>query len=334
MKLNVVTDKTLRDFYLLDLHGNKISFVINSDIQVKDGWYELICESDNSQLEIKDVTIDDASVGHWLYTSFFEYTDGTLLQPSTHLHAEGKWRFWFHTDLAYYFQVMYQSITEKYLGTNLFERYMFTVDRPISFENDYDDIVESFFRLGSGPRWWRKNTVMTPYRVLDDPYFDQQNTQDIVNEVEKLFHDKSYLWDGHPKGTKMLSLREDGRTVLPTMQIKDIPSAKLQEVVHHAGFKNVLNIFLSVIPPRSTIGIHIDDQYYRPGIKLLSGASQFNWPLTPEATTYFRLGEAGLIPNDKPAFINPQRHTHSLVNDSSQARAVMYIYGELEVPRV
>lgn len=334
MKLNIVTDNPLQDFYLLDLCGNKIHFKLDSETNIENGWYELVCESDSSQLEIKDVSINGTSFKHWLYTSYFEYPDGTLLQPSTHLHDKGKWRFWIHTNLAFYFQVMYQSITENYLGTNLFERYLFTVDRPVTFKNSYNKLVESFFKLGSGPRWWRKNTVMTPYRVLDKPYFNEQNPQDIIDEIEKIFYDKSYLWEAHPKGTKMLSLREDGRTSLPTIEIADIPSDKLQEIVRQAGFKNVLNIFLSVIPPRSTIGIHIDDQYYRTGIKLLSGATQFNWPLTPEATTYFRLGEAGLIPTDKPAFINPQRHTHSLVNDSTLARTVLYVYGELEIPRV
>ena len=334
MKLDIVTDKPLLDFYLLDLHGDKIRFDLDKDFDILDGWYEIICESEESVIEIIDVTVNNNSVSHWIYTSYFEYQDGAILQPSTHLHDKGKWRFWIHTNLAYYFQVMYQSITESYLGSNLFERYMLTVDRPVEFEHQYDPLVESFFKLGSGPRWWRKNTVSTPYRVIDNDYFQTQDKELLIQEMRDIFHDKSHLWDAHPKGTEMLSLREDGRTVLPVIDIQDIPSAMIQEVVRQAGFKNVLNIFLSIIPAESTIGIHIDDQYYRPGIRLLSGATQFNWPLTPQATTYFRLGEAGLIPNDKPAFINPQRHTHSLVNDSSQARAVMYIYGELEIPRV
>ena len=89
MKLDIVTDKPLVDFYLLDLHGNTIRFDLDKDFNIPDGWYEIICESEESVIEIIDVTVNNNSVSHWIYTSYFEYQDGAILQPSTHLHDKG-----------------------------------------------------------------------------------------------------------------------------------------------------------------------------------------------------------------------------------------------------
>ena len=77
------------------------------------------------------------------------------------------------------------------------------------------------------------------------------------------------------------------------------------------------------------ISIHRDDHFKRQCYPWTSGAVKFYWNITDSENIYFKLGMAGLIPLEKPLFINTVEHVHTVINQSDKKRTVIHMYGEL-----
>ena len=107
--------------------------------------------------------------------------------------------------------------------------------------------------------------------------------------------------------------------------VTDIENSYLQTLCRKIGYKKIQNIFLSKLDPYGSIDIHIDDHISKPELK---GCGKFYYQLSSTDGTYFKLGQSGLLPLDKPLLINTNNHTHAVANDSAQSRMVCYMYGQ------
>ena len=57
MKLSVVTNHPLIEYYLEDLNDKKIFFKLDEEFDLPSGWYNLIIPFKGTNTEIKDISI-------------------------------------------------------------------------------------------------------------------------------------------------------------------------------------------------------------------------------------------------------------------------------------
>jgi hypothetical protein len=330
MKLSIISTKKLQNFYLKDLNNKIFNLELDTEQNIPEGWYELTIPFINEKIEIQDILINNESIKELMHTGFYTDGNGIVYQPANAVwDKNGKYTIWIHTQLGILWQRLFDQIRGGDFGTNLFEKYMLTVDKNIVIKDHWNNTLKSYYANGYGPNWWLKNDKLTPYQPLKENENDILNTDtnQLLLELEKCLPFRYDQVSG-VKGWNKLGLKE-GCADLPFIEISNISSLFVQNFIKKIGYKRIIDITIQKLNSNTAVPIHRDDHYRRKGYPYTSGAKKFYWNITDPKNIYFKLGFAGLIPLEKPLFINTTEHVHAVVNQSEEERTVIHMYGEL-----
>ena len=324
MKLSIKSSKPLQNFYLEDLQNQKHYIMLDTNVELLDGWYELnVCYVDTN-IEIFDILINDVSIKHLLHTGYHIDGQGKISQPASAVWTKnGCFKIWIHTEIGMLIQRLYESIRNGDYGKNLFENYVLTVDRPIQINDMFDNDIKSFFAQADGPNWWLKNTDTTPWLPVS---LENINKENLLQEFRKILPYTVHKKDGRVR----LCIREDFKPPrLPFIEIDTIKSEMVQNLLRQIGYKRIIDIGINIQKPRQSLTIHIDDHYESDAYPYIKGCKKFFWTLDNHENVYYKLGKSGLLPHEKPILINTVAHTHSIVNQSDKERSSLSIIGEM-----
>ena len=323
MKIAIISDNPLNQIYLKDLTHKKINISQIDNIDIPHGWYEICVEYSGQKTEIQDILINDTSIEHIIYTGYYTDGNGTIHQPCTAVWDEGGvFSIWIHTEIGLLYQTIVDQIRNGDYGTNLFEKYMLTVDRPLKINNHWDQKLTSFFQHANGPCWWYLNNDYTPWKKLALPTFD---TVQLINDLnEWLPH-----YEERNNGAWCIRQLKPGASDLPFVDWKDIPDNNIKKLVTSIGYKRLIDISVQTLKPGASIEIHRDDHYRRKAYPYMKGCKKFYWACQDAEGVYFKLGKSGLLPLDHPLLINALEHTHAVIHQGSKTRTSILAYGEL-----
>ena len=324
-KISIYSKNDINEFEVVDLYGNAITVINTLDTDLVEGWYEMIIPYNGKQNEIYGININDTDIEHLMYTGFTENESGERFSPGCAVWEPGAWKLWFHTNQGFWKHTVFSQIANGDYGLDLFEKYMFTVDKSTEIENDYlysADVVE-FFKYPFGPRWWDKNDITCPYKVLGDPAFNDLNRNTLLQETK----DIAEVRQENAAGWWAWSLKD--ASDFPAVPIDEF-SGEFRKLLDLIGYKSVIDFSMLTLESQCSIPIHVDDHVNRDAWPAIAGCKKFYWTLANKQGNLFKLGEAGIVPTDNPLLINSAMHTHSLINNTDNNRAVLIIYGELD----
>ena len=325
IKISIYSKNDIDDFEVMDLYGNTTTITNTLNAELTEGWYEIIVPYEGEQNEIYRIAINDVDIDHLMYTGFTENEAGERFSPGCAVWEPGAWKLWFHTNQGFWKHTVFSQIANGDYGLDLFEKYMFTVDRSTNIENDYlypKDIVD-FFEYPFGPRWWKKDDITRPYKVLDDPAFGELSRNRLIDEARELAKVKQE----NGVGWRAWSLKD--ASDFPPVPL-DHFSGEFRKLLDLVGYTSVIDFSLLALENQSTIPIHVDDHLGREAWPAIAGCKKTYWVLANKKGNLFKLGEAGIVPTDQPLLINSAMHTHSLINSTENYRTVLIIYGELD----
>lgn len=332
MKLSVVTNHPLIEYYLEDLNDKKIFFKLDEEFDLPSGWYNLIIPYKGINTDIFDIKINDASIEHIIHTGFFtERTTGKVFQPANAVWNDGFYSIWIHTEIGMLIETIYRSITNGDYGQNLFEKYILTVDKKVILDKSWPEITKSIFRNAHGPRWWKKNTVHTPYEPLKEGVLKGIDKTLLQKELEQdLTYKMSFEITNKNTGKeRMQSYSIKKSSALPLIDVKNLKSKILQEVCNTVGYKKILNVRIQGLNPNCSFDTHIDDYVADGCQQYLQGPSILLWNLSNNNNqSFFKLGEAGCLPIDNGVFFNHARFAHTTINVSNSVRYLLIINGD------
>ena len=329
MKLSIKSSEKIEKFYLKDVSGKNYDIELDKEQSIPDDWYELIVPYVDKKIEIVDILINDDSMKENIYTGFYTDGKGIIHQPSTAVWDEGGYfTIWIHTQPGRIWQRFTDQIRTGDFGTYLFNKYLFTVDRPVQIANYWDKTLQNYFAFGDGPNWWLKNDRFTPYAYVDTIKKEDYEFDTLIKELDSCFPEGNW-WCGKIQEKHTKKGLKVGFADLPFIEIKDLPSKFVQNLVKKIGYKRIIDIQIQTLAPKTSLHIHKDHHYDRKCYPYTSGAVKFYWTLGKYNDVYFKLGNAGLLPLDKPLFINATEHVHAVVNERDEERSVLTMYGEL-----
>ena len=280
-------------------------------------------------IEIKDILINDESIKENIYTGFYTDGEGKRHQPATAVWSEGGvFSVWIHTEPGRIWQRFADQIRSGDFGKYLFDKYLFTVDRPTKIADYWDKTLKHYFGFGDGPNYWLKNDRFTPYAYVDQIQKQDYDIKQLVKEFDSCFPEGNW-WCGNIQTKHTKRGLQVGFADLPFTEIKDLPSEFVQEFVRKVGYKRIIDIQIQTLAPKTSLHIHKDHHYDRKCYPYTSGAKKFYWTLGDHNDVYFKLGNAGLLPLNHALFINATEHVHAVVNEQDKERSVLTMYGEL-----
>ena len=89
MKISIESSRPITKNYLLDLSENKIDFKLDESFSLQEGWYELHLPYTGQRTKIKDIKINDESIGETLWSGIYIDGEGNKVQPTSYLCDEG-----------------------------------------------------------------------------------------------------------------------------------------------------------------------------------------------------------------------------------------------------
>lgn len=323
MKLTVSSDVPINKIYLKDLAYNKIHISQDTNIDIPDGWYELCIEHCGQNIEIQDIAINDASIEHIIYTGYFTDSNGIIHQPATCLWDEGGiFSIWINTEIGVLYQRTFDAIRNGDYGTNLFDKYILTVDRPLEIDQSWDNRLKSFFGHGNGPYWWYNNDKYTPWQKITLPNF---NTDRLIDELN------DWLPHYRENNDKTWCIRQlkNGAADLPFVEPDNIPNNTIKTLIDSIGYRRLIDISVQTLKPGACIEIHRDDHYDRKAYPYMKGCKKFYWACQDSQGVHMKLGKSGLLPLEHPLLINTVEHTHAVIHQGNKTRTSILAYGEL-----
>ena len=328
MKLSIRSNEKLEKFYLRNLDKETVAITLDKEALIPYGWYELIVPYTGKKIEISDILNNNESIKELIYTGYYTDGNGAIHQPATAVWDKGGYfTIWIHTQTGILWQRFCDQIRSGDFGTNLFDKYMLTVDRNVKIKNNFTSTLQSYFANGYGPNWWLKNDKLTPYTIVDSNDVKATDTEKLLSELDKCLPYKHKDLNG-VTGWHRAGLKE-GCADLPFVEVNHLGSEFVQNFVNKLGYKRIIDIAIQKLAPNTAVPIHRDDHYRRKGYPYTSGAKKFYWNLSSANNVFFKLGTAGLLPLDQPLFINTVEHVHAVINQSEEERTVIHMYGEL-----
>ena len=293
---------------LESLDGHKIYTKNNTKISGLDGWYLLT----TSNIPIKDILINNESIREIIHAS---YTKNNIFH------------IWIHTNLGYMFSRCRKDIISEYFDKDLYNKYMLTVDRPITFKHSklYSESVNSFFKNADGPHWWKDNL---PYKIFTTPTV---NKDEMLRKFESQLKykdlDPRNPGDKHEPGWTFQTLKPKDSKGLPLINLNKINNKDAIKLFRTVGYTSILNISIATLAPFSYISIHIDDSTNKNLWQYKKGCKKLYYSFSSNKNVYFKFNEAGLVPLDNLLLVNTSDYVHSVVNDSNSPRKVLICYG-------
>jgi len=333
MLLDIKSSKPLQNFYLQDLHDNKILFPLNSDFDINDGWYNLVIEWQGEEVDIQEISINGEKLGPAFYSGFFTEQDtGKHIQPCTTLYKPGYYSIWIHTEVGNLIRSLYDSIGPSDWGSCLFDKYLLTVDKPMIIEDYYAELVKSYFRHATGPKWWLKNSVNTPYEIAPQNIMQNFDHNTLLQELGKICMIErgggKWAKSAHGKELQTNRMKFMENNQLPFCELHDIPNDYVRDFCANLGYKRILNITIQTQPPKETFDPHVDVHSEIETLPYVQGPSTFAWNLAEHRQGhYFKSTNSGLVPINDGCWFN-FNYSHATVNTSDHWRPLCIIHGE------
>jgi hypothetical protein len=327
MKISIISDKPIQKYQLQALDYETHDFPLDKEFELAPGWYELQIAYVDTKIEIQDIKINDSSLREFLYTGYYTDGSGKIHQPACAVWDEGGvFSIWLHTEIGILFTRLIESIKSGEYGKNLFENHLLTVDRPLLIKDTWPAEMTSFFKSAHGPYWWQKNTDTTPWIRRPIPPVDVDL---LLKELDKVCtHDFVPEKGRLNKSLKPKGPNGDCRYCdLPFVELQDIKSEIVRDFVSSIGYKRVIDISVQSLGPGQYIAMH-NDERHREGDAYMRGCQMFYWTCKNPDDVHFKLGRAGVLPHE-PLLVNNVVHTHAVVNEGTQTKTSILIYGEL-----
>ena len=333
MLISIVANKPLQTYYLEDLRDKRIDFTLDTEFELAYGWYKLVVEYPGSKLKISDIVINTESLDRLLYTGWFREQDSDVKHsPGTTLYKPGQFELYIHSNMGVMWQTLYESIVGRDFGNDLFENYMHTVDKPVELSDEYPAQIRGFFAHSNGPRWWKKNTIVTPYETLQPEVLADIDRQKLHQEMKTMC---DFVPDfknvAFPKrGRELLGGRVNLRNspYLPYTELDELPGEEIKRLCNKIGIKRLLAVTLQTQYPGEAFAPHVDVHYEQETKHNLQGPCSFVLDLSEDTTGhYFKVSQGGLIPLEHGTFFN-FNYCHATYNDSEVVRPLAIIFGE------
>jgi hypothetical protein len=320
-KISIISDVEIENFIIETINNLPIKCKNNEILDIDDGWYLIKIPFLKFNNQIRDIQINNESIGHLLYTGYFRNQQNRIIQPQTALIEDGHFEIWLHTDIGFYFKSIMSQVKNHDFGKNLFENYKLTVDRPCIIEGNYPESVKKFFKNSNGPVWWKNDSIRFPYKTITNENLKHIDKKLLINELKKIC---AFCHNPYPGWTQW-TFKE--KTDLPEIQIKELNSSIIQNLIEEIGYKSIIDICLMKLESHNFIPIHRDDMSKRKMYEVSKGCKKFYWNLDHCEDVYFKLGDAGVLPLENPLLINTNEHVHSVINNKDSERYVLIIHG-------
>ena len=172
-------------FTLTDCFGNSVKAFNNREILLEDRWYCLNIPYENLTNEIDQIFINNVDMRHLIYTGYFENRFGEIFQPSTAVWEPGNFKIWIHTNVGLFMSTILNQIDEGDYGSNLFEKYMLTVDESVEINQSFPLETREFFAYSNGPNWWKRDHKDIPYNSFSNSEWNNIDKQLLINEIKE-----------------------------------------------------------------------------------------------------------------------------------------------------
>lgn len=322
-KIEVKADIEL-DFLKIHTLDNKKTFAVKNKecINLENDWHLLEIEYAGQKNDFTDITINNYSIGNLIYTGYFEDNTGKIFQPATCVFSPGSFKLWFHPNLGYMKGEMWRQIYNGDFGKNLFETYLFTVDRPMEIPSYFPNDIKEFFAHGAGPRWWNKNTDHVPYQVLENNDQIQKFIHPLVDSCKN-----KLLENDDSKGWQVLNYDHRVAGKHEPLVLSDESFNGTGQYFQSIGWNRIYQLMNTLLEGNGHIQIHIDDKHYEKNKDQLKGLSKFYYAYENHENVYFKMHGVGLVPIDKPLLLNTSMFVHSLINVGEQTKKTLMVYG-------
>jgi len=325
MKIDIKSTYPIKDYYLKNLNNEQINFKLGEEFAIEQDWYELHIPYSGTKNEFEDVTLNDVSLREIIYTGYYTDGQGKIHQPGSAVwDIGGCFKLWLHSDVGVLMERTLRCLRNGDYGTNLFEKYSLTVDRPFKIDSSYPKDIQSFFEMGWGPYWWRN----PPYKKILTPDIDKTL---IIKECETLCkYKRSHSSNDNPREKYIMhSTHSDGVFDLPFADFNPLKFPTVKKLLDYIGMKRPLSIYINTLDSGNHLSVHRDsDNYHRKGYQYVKGCKVFYWLLTDPKDIYFKFGRCGLLPLETPLFVDIVENVHSVVNQSKKSRIIISIAGE------
>jgi len=323
-RIEIESDAQIEDFFLLSLENEKIHFRNKQDIPLQNNWYELFVPFVGQKTEITDIKINNISIGHLLYTGYFENWRQEKFQPATAVWEPGHFRIWIHPLVGYHCGQFYSQIRNSHFGSNLFEKYLLTVDRPVTISTEFPEKIRQFFSVGEGPKWWAKDSKNVPYKILDGSIVDQLAND--IHKVEEICKNTCTMTK-LSKGWHGTAWRPQGVGSASPESYTDDSFNGLGKILKQIGWKQILSVTSNMLDPHGYIPVHIDDYTKSKNLRYIEGPSKLYYTYEGGEDVLFKLAGAGFVESHKPVLLNTNMFPHAVVNPSDRLRKSCTIYG-------
>lgn len=331
MKITVDSTQPIEKYYLKNLKDEQIEFTFDSEFNLQDDWYNLYIEYTGTHIDINDIKLNNWSINHLIYTGFFtEQATGKKFQPANAVWAPGYYSIWIHTQLGHMMQTHLESVRGGDYGTDLFQTYLFTVDKFVELSTEWPEEIRSYFAQANGPRWWHKLSKYTPYELCPVS-LDTIDKTKLISDLPQdcpIKLDYEILGKGDKQG-RMPGIAIRKNSVYPFIEIDSLQGTELQKLCKLLGYKRILNVTLQTQHPDVAFDVHIDDHYKRDCREYIEGPVVFLWDLANNTQGHhFKLGKSGLVPLSNGVFFNQMYHSHGSFNSGTEDRPLLIIHGD------
>jgi hypothetical protein len=320
VKANVSVD----DFIIEHLDGSEYTVKNGEECTLPKEWFLVKIFPKKSKTTIESIEINGIPLNELLYTGYIADNNKPLLTGTTTWKDDQSFCIWLLPTRAEFYAFCREIFEGGEYGTNLFDKFLLTVDRPVVISEEFSQELQDFYNTGYGVRWWRFNDPRIPYIVLDDPDFE--NT--IRNNIDKIKTICSIQKDEHKTesigyvpyvltDTKLLSEDSD----------YDIDAEKisfLKPIFDKLKWSKVVNVHHHTLQAKGSLALHAGNRH---DYMQKKNADKFYYTYENADAILFKVRGCGMIPTGVPILINTYDYSHAVINPSNKDRQTVYIYG-------
>lgn len=311
-----------------NLCGKTVTITNTQCVKIDNDWHLLSLPFNGQKIEIDEIYINDCPLQHLKYTGYFENSAGKKFQPATAVWEPGSFKIWIHPNVGFMKGEIFSQIGNGDYGKNLFEDYLFTVDRPIELSDDFPADLQGFFGAGAGPKWWHKRRTALPYVELD-----LEDSKSLFKDIE-LLEDQCVFDMPYIPESKLWTWKSwDGQS-LSKADAKEFDEKSFNgfgKYFQSMGYKKLYQVYFAYLGPRGYIPIHVDDHVHSKNYKHIKGNTKFYCSYENHDEVLFKMAGVGCLPIDKPLMIDAGSFPHAVVNLShTKTRKVLNLTGILQ----
>ena len=313
---------------------NENKIVIDQSIELGLHILRLQLSDNNSRIDIKDVTINGASLRQTLFFSFIEQGQDRR-QPATCIWDISQvWVLPFLNPVSHWIGLLGEKLRKDALGTDLSLDYKIYIPESNQVADKYPPGIIDFFKINFGCTIIHKDDVNNknlPY----EKYTGELNTSGVYDEIYRNLNlvravvpktQGSY----NPRDDKDFDPNNGWFTATACRVINGIKEYNVDPTILPLtyAFVQSLNIeydtiIISVSPPRTYAYTHIDKRADTADEKF-DGCTKLYIPLNHPKGSMVKFRNVGLLPNS-PSIMNSHYYSHAVINDSDETRIVLAV---------